>query len=144
MLVLVVVSVMLLGRFLASIFSTLSCFPPFSLIPHTTILSKTHSTYPIVSSPLSFSYHSTLYHLPQQAFASEYLTDPIFFFLLQITSIRLLSSCTICSTSSFVFMSLQLIFSIFLHTHISKASSLFHSYTCMSRFQLHRELHSLL
>src|SRR6218665_2071094 len=46
------------------------------------------------------------------------------FFLLQITSIRLLSSCSICSTSSFVFMSLQLIFFISLHTHISKASSL--------------------
>src|SRR6218665_9458 len=44
------------------------------------------------------------------------------FFLLHITSIRLLSSCTICSTSLFVFMSLQLIFSIFLHTHISSSS----------------------
>src|SRR6218665_1664848 len=39
----VVVSVLPLDRFLASIFSTLSCFPPFSLIPHKTILSETHS-----------------------------------------------------------------------------------------------------
>src|SRR6218665_2064899 len=69
-------------------------------------------------SPWYFSYH-----LLQKAFASGYMTDPIVF-LLQITSIRLLSFCTIISTSSFVFMSLQLIFSIFLHTHISKASSL--------------------
>ena len=43
-----------------------------------------------------------------------------FFLLLQITSTRLLSSCTICSTSSFVFMYLQLIFSIFLHIYIPK------------------------
>ena len=35
---LVVVSVLPWGRFLASIFSTLSCFLPFSLVPHTTIL----------------------------------------------------------------------------------------------------------
>ena len=47
-----------------------------------------------------------------------------FFLLLWITSTRLLSSCTTCRTASFVLMTLQLIFSIFLHTHISKASSL--------------------
>src|SRR6218665_1617147 len=29
-------------------------------------------------SPWSFSYHPTLYHLPQKAFASEYMTNPIF------------------------------------------------------------------
>src|SRR6218665_3707149 len=45
------------------------------------------------------------------------------FFLLQITSIRLLSSCSICSTSSFVFMSLQLIFFISLHTHLKSLQS---------------------
>src|SRR6218665_3064155 len=50
----VVVSVLPLGRFLASIFSTLFCFPPFSLVPHTTILSETRSAYPIVSFPLVF------------------------------------------------------------------------------------------
>src|SRR6218665_3200666 len=49
-----VVSVLPLGRFLASVFSTLSCFPPFSLILHTTILLETHSAYPIVSFPLVF------------------------------------------------------------------------------------------
>src|SRR6218665_1072560 len=51
--------------------------PPFSLILQTTILSVTHSAYPIVSFPLVF-FPPTLYHLPQQAFASEYTTDPIF------------------------------------------------------------------
>src|SRR6218665_2567811 len=51
---LLVVSVQSLGRYLASIFSTLSCFPPFSLVPHTTLLSETHSVYPIVSFPLVF------------------------------------------------------------------------------------------
>src|SRR6218665_1661855 len=50
----VVVSVLPLGRFLVSIFSTLSCFPPFSLVPHMTILSETRSAYPIVSFPLIF------------------------------------------------------------------------------------------
>src|SRR6218665_1989584 len=52
----VVVSVLPLGRFLASIilFSTLSCFLPFSLVPHTTTLSETRSAYPIVSFPLVF------------------------------------------------------------------------------------------
>jgi len=74
----VVVSVLLLGRFLASIFSTLSCFPPFSSVPHMTILSETRSAYPIISFPLVFFLSSDLYHLPQQAFASEYMTDPIF------------------------------------------------------------------
>jgi len=75
----VVVSVLPLGRFLASIFSTLSCFPPFSLVLHMTILSETRSAYPVVSFPSwSFSYHPTLYHLPQKAFASEYTTNPIF------------------------------------------------------------------
>src|SRR6218665_3328795 len=39
-----IISILLLGRFLASIFSTLSCFPLFSLIPHTTLLSETLST----------------------------------------------------------------------------------------------------
>src|SRR6218665_2973445 len=28
-------------------FSILSCFPPFSLIPHTTLLSETHLAYPV-------------------------------------------------------------------------------------------------
>ena len=37
----IVVSVLPWGRFLASIFSTLSCFLPFSLVPHTTILNLT-------------------------------------------------------------------------------------------------------
>ena len=40
-----IVSVLLLFRLLVSIFSTLSCFLPFSLIPHMTILSKTHLAY---------------------------------------------------------------------------------------------------
>src|SRR6218665_4046014 len=72
----VVVSVLPSGRFLASIFSTLSCFLPFSLVPHTTILSETRSaSFP---SPWSFSYHPTLYHLPQKAFASEHMTNSIF------------------------------------------------------------------
>src|SRR6218665_516351 len=115
----VVVSVLPLGRFLASIFSTLSCFLPFSLVPHKTILSETRTAYLIVSFPLVFFLSSDPLSPPSEGFR------PIqFFFLLQITSIRLISSCTICSTSSFVFMSLQLIFSIFLHTNISKASGL--------------------
>src|SRR6218665_573358 len=119
-----VVSVLPLGRFLASIFSTLSCFLPFSLVPHTTILSETRSAYPIVSFPLVFFLSSDPLSPPSEGFRLR-VHEPIqFFFLLQITSIRLISSCTISSTSSFVFMSLQLIFSIFLHTHISKASSL--------------------
>src|SRR6218665_561896 len=50
----VTISVLPLGRFLASIFSTLSCFPPFSLVPHMTILSKTHLACPIDSFPLVF------------------------------------------------------------------------------------------
>ena len=41
---LAVVSVLPWGRFLASIFSTLSCFLPFSLVLHTTILSETEAT----------------------------------------------------------------------------------------------------
>src|SRR6218665_2731222 len=49
--VVVVVSVLPLGRFLASMFSILSCFPPFSLIPHTTLLSETHLAYPLVFFP---------------------------------------------------------------------------------------------
>jgi len=44
----IVISVLPLGRFLASMFSILSCFPPFSLIPHTTFLSETHLAYLIV------------------------------------------------------------------------------------------------
>src|SRR6218665_1005538 len=95
----VIVDVLLLGMFCAFMFSILSCFPPFSLILHTALLSKNRLAYP-VSSPWSFSYHPTLYHLPQQALTSE------------------------CMTSSLVFMSLQLIFSILILTRISNASSL--------------------
>src|SRR6218665_314215 len=56
----VVVSVLPLGRFLASMFSILSCFPffpvftTFTLILHTTLLSETHLAYPIVFFPLVF------------------------------------------------------------------------------------------
>ena len=50
----IVVNVTPWGRFLASIFSTLSCFLPFSLVPHTTILSETRSAYPNVFFPLVF------------------------------------------------------------------------------------------
>src|SRR6218665_43575 len=64
----VVVSVLPLGRFLASIFSTLSCFPPFSLVPHMTILSETHSVYPIVSFPLVFFLSSDPLSPPSAAF----------------------------------------------------------------------------
>src|SRR6218665_3680284 len=40
------------------------------------------------------------------------------------TSLRLLSfSCTDCSISSYVFISLQVMFSIFLHTHIKRLQS---------------------
>src|SRR6218665_361814 len=46
-----VVSVLPLARFLASMFSILSCFPPFSLIPHTTLLSETHLAHQIVFFP---------------------------------------------------------------------------------------------
>src|SRR6218665_3003096 len=49
--VVVVVSVLPLGRFLAFMFSILSCFPLFSLIPHKTLLSETHLACPIVSFP---------------------------------------------------------------------------------------------
>src|SRR6218665_720593 len=48
------ISILPLGRFLASRFSILSCFPPFSLIPHTMILSNTYLAYPIVFFPLVF------------------------------------------------------------------------------------------
>jgi len=34
--------------------TSLSCFPPFSLIPYTTLLSETHLAYPIVFFPLVF------------------------------------------------------------------------------------------
>src|SRR6218665_1704134 len=44
----VVVSVLPLGRFLASMFSIRSCCPPFSLNPYTTLLLETHLAYPIV------------------------------------------------------------------------------------------------
>ena len=49
-----VLSVLPLNRFLASMFSSLSCFPPFSSIPHTTLLSGTHLACPIVASPGRF------------------------------------------------------------------------------------------
>src|SRR6218665_3721931 len=47
------------------------------------------------------------------------------FFLLQITSIRLLSSCSICSTSSFVFMSLHAadLFHLSPHPHLKRFQS---------------------
>src|SRR6218665_3825039 len=71
-----------------------------------TILSKTHSPSRFLPLQWSFSYHSTLYHLPQQAFTSEYrsIWQIQFFSLLQITSMRLLFSCSICSTSSLCFL----------------------------------------
>src|SRR6476619_7826097 len=47
-----------------------------------------------------------------------------FFFLFLIKFIKCLSSSTLCKTSSFVTLSVQLIFSILLHNHISNASSL--------------------
>src|SRR6218665_619703 len=50
----VVVSVLPLGRFLVSMFSILSCFPSFSLNPHTTLLSETHLAYPVVFFHLVF------------------------------------------------------------------------------------------
>src|SRR6218665_882314 len=50
----VLVSVPPLGRFLASMFSILSCFPIFSLIPHTTLRSETHLAYLIAFFPLVF------------------------------------------------------------------------------------------
>src|SRR6218665_3138522 len=50
----VVVSVLPLGRFLASIFSTISYFPSLSLVQHITILSETRSACPIVSFPFVF------------------------------------------------------------------------------------------
>src|SRR6218665_2668658 len=74
---------------------------------------------PIVSFPLVFSYHPTLYHLPQKAFASEYMTNLIF-----LPSPDHIHKTSFFLYHSFVFMYLQLIFSIFLHAHISKASSL--------------------
>src|SRR6218665_12594 len=52
--IVVVVSVLPLGRFLASMFSILSFFPPFYLIPHTMLLSETHLAYPIIFFPLVF------------------------------------------------------------------------------------------
>src|SRR6218665_2195492 len=63
-----VVSVLPLGRFLASIFSTLSCFLPFSLVPHTTILSETRSAYPIVSFPSVFFLSSDPLSPPSEGF----------------------------------------------------------------------------
>src|SRR4029077_8694275 len=52
-------------------------------------------------------------------------TCPIqFFFRFTIACTKHLSSPTAASTSSFVFLSCQLTFSIFLHTHISKAFTL--------------------
>src|SRR6218665_4057239 len=51
--IIVVTSVLPLGRFLASMFFILSCFLPFSLILHMTI-SKTHLAYPIVSFTMIF------------------------------------------------------------------------------------------
>src|SRR6218665_2446168 len=83
------VNVLPLGKFLASMFSILYCFPPFSLIPHTAILSETNLAYRLVFFSWYFSYHPTLYPLSLQAFISEYMTDPVFF-LLQIKFIRLL------------------------------------------------------
>src|SRR6218665_2586690 len=49
-----VINVLSLDSFLASMFFNLSCFPPFSLTPHTTLLSETHLAYPIVFFPLVF------------------------------------------------------------------------------------------
>ena len=80
----VVVSVLPLGRFLASMFSILSCFPPYSLIPHTTLLSETHFAYPIVFFPLVFSPSSDPLSPPlagdrgSAIYSSEYMADPVF------------------------------------------------------------------
>src|SRR6218665_1319318 len=103
-------------------FPILFCFLPFRLIPHMALLSETHLAYPIVFFHLVFFLHPSLYHLPQQAFASEYVTDPVV--LPSPDKIHQASfSCTTC-TSSCISMSLQLILSILFHPHISKASSL--------------------
>ena len=111
---------------------------------YTMILSKTNLAYTNRFFPLGlfrFSYRPTLHHLPEEAFTSEY-DGPIFLPSPDHIHKTILSFCTTCSTSSFVFMSLQLIFSIFLHTHISKASSL-RIFSCyMSRFQLHIGSHT--
>jgi len=116
------ICVLLLGRFLASTFSILSSFPPFSLNPHTTLLSETHLAYPIIFFPLVFS------------LSSEPLSPSLAGFHLWVYDRSSFSSSPdqIHKTSFFlvpivvplVFMSLQLIISILLHTHISKASSL--------------------
>src|SRR6218665_215068 len=63
-----VVSVLPLGRFLASTFFTLSCFPPFTSVPHMTILSETRSAYPIVSFPLVFFLSSETLSPPSEGF----------------------------------------------------------------------------
>src|SRR6218665_2255009 len=74
----IVVSVLPLGRFLASVFSILSCFPPFSLTPHTTLLSETHLAYPIVFFPLVFFLSSDPLSPPLAGFHREYMADPVF------------------------------------------------------------------
>src|SRR6218665_3449859 len=73
----IVVSVLPLGRFLASIFSTLSCFPPFSSVPHMTTLRNSFSI-PNRFLPLGLLPIIRPHHLPQKAFASDYMTNPIF------------------------------------------------------------------
>src|ERR1700733_10865595 len=67
----------------------------------------------ILPSNTSLRSDSPLIMCPQKLFCS-----------LLIVSIRDLFSSAICNTSSFVLCSVQLTFSIFLHTHISNASSL--------------------
>src|SRR6218665_1618967 len=69
-----VVSVLPLGRFFAFIFSSLSCFPHFSLILHTMILSKTHLAYPIVSFPLVFFLTSAFSQMPSLTKMTSLLT----------------------------------------------------------------------
>jgi len=127
----VVISIRPLGRFLASMFSILSCFLPFSLILHTTLLWETHLPYLIVFFLLVFLLSSHPLSSPPLSPPSAgfhlwvYMTDPVWLVynslmshharpladFLQIKSVRLLLPCTSCSTTSIVFMSLQLIFS---------------------------------
>src|SRR6218665_1733331 len=78
-------------------FPTFSCFLPFSLVPHTTILSETRSACPIVSFPLVFFLSSD----PQKAFASDYMTiyyDKLDCFIGILQRFQTNENCRMCNT----------------------------------------------
>ena len=126
-------------------FSFLFCFPPFSLIPHTTLLSETRLAYSIIFFPVVF-FLSSVTLISRLSPLSRPMWPIQFFFSLQIKSIKLLFLVLFLVRSSFVFMSRSPadLFYPPQYPHLKSFQSPLLSFSCMSRFQLNREPHSIL